>query len=117
LGDGCNLPSDEGTLVGKIAVLRAHCAAVERDPDEVAVTVLDLPVTGRDRDEVWTRVEAMRGRIAAATFAKRHHAGTFVEHRDRYARLAELGVRTVFLSPPHVGTPEDVLALGAMLSA
>jgi alkanesulfonate monooxygenase SsuD/methylene tetrahydromethanopterin reductase-like flavin-dependent oxidoreductase (luciferase family)/predicted kinase len=116
LGDGCNLPSDEATLVGKIAVLRAHCAAVGRDPDDVAITVLDLPVVGRDRDEVWARVEALRGRTAAATFARRHHAGTYAQQRERFARLTELGVRTVFLSPPHLATPEDVAELASMLS-
>jgi alkanesulfonate monooxygenase SsuD/methylene tetrahydromethanopterin reductase-like flavin-dependent oxidoreductase (luciferase family)/predicted kinase len=116
LGDACNVPSDEATLARKIEVLRAHCAEAGRDPDDVAVTVLDLPVVGRDRDEVWARVEALRGRTAAASFAQRHHAGTYAQQRARLARLAEFGVRTVFLSPPHVATPEDVLALGPMLS-
>ena len=60
----------------KIAVLRAHCADVGRDPAEVAVTVLDLPVVGRDRDDAWARVERLRGRTAAAAYARRTHAGT-----------------------------------------
>ncbi len=115
LADGCNLPSDEDKLAGKIAVLRAHCAAVGRDAGEVAVTVLDLPIVGRDRDEVWQRVETLRGRTAAATFAERRHAGTYEQQRERYRRLAGLGVRTVFVSPPHLRTPGDVLALGAMV--
>ena len=116
LADGCNLPSAEDVLAGKIGVLRRHCADVGRDPDDVAITVLDLPVVGRDRDEVWARVEALRGRTAAATFARTHHAGTYAEQRERYARLAGLGVRTVFVSPPHLATPGDVLALSALLS-
>jgi alkanesulfonate monooxygenase SsuD/methylene tetrahydromethanopterin reductase-like flavin-dependent oxidoreductase (luciferase family)/predicted kinase len=116
LADGCNLPSDEAVLAGKLAVLRRHCAAVGRDPDDVAVTVLDLPVAGRDRDEVWARVEALRGRTSATAFARTHHAATFAEQRARYARLAELGVRTVFLGPPHLTSPDDVLALAPMLS-
>ena len=115
LGDGCNVASEEKTLARKIAVLRAHCAELGRNPDDVAVTVLDLPVTGRDREEVWARIEALRGRTAAATFAQRHHAGTYDQQRERYARLADLGVRTVFLSPPHLATPEDVADLVSML--
>jgi alkanesulfonate monooxygenase SsuD/methylene tetrahydromethanopterin reductase-like flavin-dependent oxidoreductase (luciferase family) len=115
LADGCNLGTDEDVLRRKIAVLRRHCAEVARDPAEVAVTVLDLPVVGADRDEVWTRVEALRGRTAAATYARSHHAGTYVEQRERYVRLAELGVRTVFVSPPHVAGPDDVLALAPMV--
>ncbi|MCU1658577.1 MAG: hypothetical protein JWO57_3233 [Pseudonocardiales bacterium] len=114
LADGCNLPCDE-SLDRRIAVLRRHCEQVGRDPDEVAVTVLDLPVVGRDRDEVWARVEQHRGPTTAAAFARTHHAGTPVEQRERYAALAERGVSTVFLSPVHLHAPEDVLALAPML--
>jgi alkanesulfonate monooxygenase SsuD/methylene tetrahydromethanopterin reductase-like flavin-dependent oxidoreductase (luciferase family)/predicted kinase len=115
LADGCNLGTDEDALRRKIAVLHRHCAEVGRDPAQVAITVLDLPVVGADRDEVWARVEALRGRTEAATYARSHHAGTYVEQRERYARLAELGVRTVFVSPPHVAGPEDVFAMAPML--
>jgi len=73
LGDACNVPVD--AVEQKAAVLRRHCEEVGRDPAEVAVTVLDLPVVGRDRDDVWQRVERLRGRTAAAAYARRHHAG------------------------------------------
>jgi alkanesulfonate monooxygenase SsuD/methylene tetrahydromethanopterin reductase-like flavin-dependent oxidoreductase (luciferase family)/predicted kinase len=116
LADGCNLPSDEKTLDRKIAVLHRHCEKVGRDPAEVSLTVLDLPVVGGDRDEVWARVERLRGSTAAAKFAQAHHAGTHAEQRERYAALADKGVRTVFLAPGHLQTPEDVLALAPMLT-
>ncbi|NUR09663.1 MAG: LLM class flavin-dependent oxidoreductase [Nocardioidaceae bacterium] len=115
LGDACNVPSDPATLDRKVAVLRRHCEEVGRDPDEVAVTVLDLPLVGRDREDAWERVERVRGRTAAATYAKRHHAGTPAEHRERYARLADAGVRTVFAALPDLAGPEDVERLGAVL--
>jgi alkanesulfonate monooxygenase SsuD/methylene tetrahydromethanopterin reductase-like flavin-dependent oxidoreductase (luciferase family) len=92
LADGCNVRFADGTLDQKIAVLRRHCAAVGRDPDDVAVTVLDLPVVGTDRDDVWARVERLRGRTAAAAYAARHHAGTPEQHRDRYERLRDADV-------------------------
>jgi alkanesulfonate monooxygenase SsuD/methylene tetrahydromethanopterin reductase-like flavin-dependent oxidoreductase (luciferase family)/predicted kinase len=115
LGDACNLvTSDPEALRHKISVLRAHCAEVDRDPAEVEVTVLDLPVVGRDRDDVWARVERLRGRTAAATFAARRHAGTVAEHRARHAGLAELGVSTVFLSTPDLDGPDDVLDLAGL---
>ena len=114
--DACNLPSDEPVLVRKLEVLRSHCAEVGRDPAEVAVTVLDLPVVGTDRDDTWRRVERLRGRTAAAAFARRHHAGEAPSHRDRYRRLAEeLGVSTVFVGLPDLEGPEDVARLGAVL--
>ncbi len=117
LGDGCNLPSDLPTLDHKLAVLRDHCSEVGRDVDEVMVTVLDLPVIGRDRDDVWARVERLRGRTAASTYAARHHAGTSIDHVQRYEELAARGVRTVFVSPPDLATPDDVLALAPVASA
>ena len=91
-----------------------HCADVGRDPDDVAVTVLDLPVLGRDRDDVWQRVEALRGRTAAATFAARTHAGTVAAQRDRYAALADLGVSQVFVATPDLGGAQDVLDLAGL---
>ncbi len=106
--DGANLPSDEDTLIDKLAVLRRHCDEVGRDPDTVAITVLDLPVIGADREDTAARVERLRGRTPAATFAARHHAGSARDHARRYARLAELGVSTVFLSLPDLADAEDL---------
>jgi alkanesulfonate monooxygenase SsuD/methylene tetrahydromethanopterin reductase-like flavin-dependent oxidoreductase (luciferase family)/predicted kinase len=113
LGDACNVRAD--VVEQKAAVLRRHCEEVGRDPDEVAVTVLDLPVVGRDRDDVWERVERLRGRTAAATYARGHHAGTPAQHRERYLTLAEQGVSTVFVALPDLAGPEDVLAAAGML--
>ena len=116
LGDGVNVPaSDEATVKRVVAAVRDDCAAIGRDPADVAITVLDVPVVGRDRDDVWARVERLRGRTAAAAFARTHHAGTYAQQRQRYARLAELGVRTVFVALPHLHTPADVLAAAPML--
>ncbi|WP_263575306.1 LLM class flavin-dependent oxidoreductase [Nocardioides cavernae] len=111
-GDACNLrTTDEGELERLVGVLHAHCDDVGRDRSEVAVTVLDLPVVGADRDDVWARVETLRGRTPAATYAARTHAATVAGHRDRWARLAGLGVSTIFIATPDLGGPDDVLAL------
>jgi len=117
LGDGCNLPSDLPVLDRKLAVLRSHCAAAGRGPEQVRVTVLDLPVIGRDREQAGSIVEALRGRTAAADFARRHHAGTAGDHIGRYRLLAERGVRAVFVSLPDLAGPEDVLRLAPLAAA
>jgi alkanesulfonate monooxygenase SsuD/methylene tetrahydromethanopterin reductase-like flavin-dependent oxidoreductase (luciferase family)/predicted kinase len=109
--DACNLPSDVPTLERKLEVLKRHCLAAQRDPDEVAVTVLDLPVVGRDRDDTWRRVERLRGRTPAAAFAARHHAGEAGQHHERYLALAQVGVRTIFVGLPDLDGPEDVARL------
>jgi alkanesulfonate monooxygenase SsuD/methylene tetrahydromethanopterin reductase-like flavin-dependent oxidoreductase (luciferase family) len=117
LGDGCNLPADLATLDRKLAVFRQHCAAAGRDPAQAEVTVLDFPVIGRDREEAASIVEKLRGRTAAAVFARRHHAGTAAEHIGRYRLLADRGVTTVFASLPHLTDPEDVLCLAPVAAA
>jgi alkanesulfonate monooxygenase SsuD/methylene tetrahydromethanopterin reductase-like flavin-dependent oxidoreductase (luciferase family)/predicted kinase len=117
LGDGCNLPSDPATLDRKLAILRQHCQQAGRDPAEVEVTVLDIPVIGRDREHAASIVEKLRGRTAAADFAQRHHAGAADDHIGRYRLLAERGVQTVFFSLPDLAGPEDVLRLAPVAAA
>jgi alkanesulfonate monooxygenase SsuD/methylene tetrahydromethanopterin reductase-like flavin-dependent oxidoreductase (luciferase family)/predicted kinase len=114
LGDACNLPSDVERLDHRLAVLREHLDVVGRPHDELEVTVLDLPIVGADREDVWARVERHRGRTPAAAFAKRKHAGTVAQQRDRWAGLVERGVGTVFVTTPDLDGPDDVLALGGL---
>jgi alkanesulfonate monooxygenase SsuD/methylene tetrahydromethanopterin reductase-like flavin-dependent oxidoreductase (luciferase family) len=114
LGDACNLPSDPDVLSRRLTVLDRHLAAAGRTREDVAVTVLDLPVVGRDRDEAWAKVERLRGRTPAAAYARRTNAGTVDQHRARYARLRELGVSTVFVAVRGLAEPEEVLALAGL---
>jgi alkanesulfonate monooxygenase SsuD/methylene tetrahydromethanopterin reductase-like flavin-dependent oxidoreductase (luciferase family) len=117
LGDGCNLPAEAGELDRRLAVLREHCRRAGRDPAEVEVTVLDVPVIGRDREHAASIVERLRGRTTAAAFARRHHAGTPGDHIGRYRLLAEQGVTTVFVSLPDLADPDDVLRLAPVAAA
>jgi hypothetical protein len=52
-----------------------------------------------------------------AAFAQRHHAGTADEHTGRYRLLADRGVKTVFVSLPHLTDPADVLCLAPLAAA
>jgi alkanesulfonate monooxygenase SsuD/methylene tetrahydromethanopterin reductase-like flavin-dependent oxidoreductase (luciferase family)/predicted kinase len=117
LGDGCNLPADPDVLDRKLASLRSHCEQAGRDPGDLEVTVLDVPVLGRDREDVAAIVERHRGRTPAAAFARAHHAGTARDHIGRYRLLAERGVRTIFVSLPDLATPDDVLRLAPVTAA
>jgi alkanesulfonate monooxygenase SsuD/methylene tetrahydromethanopterin reductase-like flavin-dependent oxidoreductase (luciferase family) len=115
--DGCNLPSAEDRLTAKIKILREHSAAVGRDPAEVEITVLDLPVIGTDREDVGTRVERLRGRMPATEYAARHHAGTPEDHARRYRRLADLGVGTIFCALADLNSADDLSRLAPLLAA
>ena len=114
LADGINVPSDLDALGARIALARGAATKAGRDPADVAVTVLDLPVIGTDRDDTWARVERLRGRTAAAAYAKRTHAGTAADQRDRYGALADHGVDTVFMAVADLETAEDLVRLAAL---
>ena len=117
LGDGCNVPSDPAVLDRSLDTLGRHCREAGRDPREVQITVLDIPVIGRDRAHVADLVERLRGRVSAAVFARRHHAGTAADHLSRYRQLAGRGVSTVFVSLPDLTGPDDVLRLEQLAAA
>ena len=115
--DGCNLPSDQTVLPTKINILHQHCSAVGRDPSSVAITVLDLPVIGTDREDIGVRVERLRGRLPAAVYAARHHAAVAIDHARRYQELAQLGVSTIFLALPDLAGADDLARCAPLLAA
>lgn len=117
LGDGCNLPAQIELLDRKLPVLRSACELAGRDAGEVVVTVLDVPVIGRDRDHVGALVEQLRGRTSAVAYARTHHAGTTSDHIGRYRLLAERGVSTVFVSLPDLTGPDEVARLAPLANA
>jgi F420-dependent oxidoreductase-like protein len=78
--DACNLFGDPATVRHKLSVLRAHCAAVDRDPDEIEVTHF-APA------RVIAPGEPREGPGAASTD----------EHVGRYRELAEAGVQTAIV--------------------
>jgi alkanesulfonate monooxygenase SsuD/methylene tetrahydromethanopterin reductase-like flavin-dependent oxidoreductase (luciferase family)/predicted kinase len=117
LADGCNLPSALPVLERKVEVLRAHCLRAGRDPAELTITVLDLPVIGRDPDEVARLVERLRGRQTAAAYASAHHAGTIEDHIGRYRLLAERGVQTVFVALPDLSGPDEIERMQPVVEA
>lgn len=88
--------------------------ACDRAGREPRLTVLDTPVVGTDRDDVARRVERLRGRTSAAAFAARQHAGTAVQQRDRYLRLADEGVSTVFVGVADLDGPDDLERLAPL---
>jgi alkanesulfonate monooxygenase SsuD/methylene tetrahydromethanopterin reductase-like flavin-dependent oxidoreductase (luciferase family)/predicted kinase len=114
LADGVNVPADLATLDARIAAVRAAAAAAGRDPADLAVTVLDLPVVGTDRDDTWARVERLRGRAGAAAYARRTNAGTAADQRDRYGALADRGVDTVFVAVGDLESADDVARLAPL---
>jgi alkanesulfonate monooxygenase SsuD/methylene tetrahydromethanopterin reductase-like flavin-dependent oxidoreductase (luciferase family) len=97
--DACNLFGEAPTIARKVAVLRRHCAEVDRDPAAVEITQLSTVLVGRDARETATLVERIRpARVSGERFARQVSAGTAEQHAERVRGLAELGIGTVMVS-------------------
>ncbi|HEY5978814.1 MAG TPA: LLM class flavin-dependent oxidoreductase [Microlunatus sp.] len=111
LGDGCNLRVNR-QLSHKIAVFNRHREAARRPS---MITVLDLPVIGRDREDTARRVERVRGRLTARAYADRHPVGPVDLHRRRWAELVGQGVEQIFVALPDLARPSDLEVCAPLL--
>lgn len=114
--DAVNLQGPPDVVVRKRSVLDAHCAELGRDPGEIETTILDITLVGEDRRQVADLVEAHRGRAAAATYSARVNAGTVEAQVERYGRLADLGVGTVFVALPDLSGPVQIERFGHVIA-
>jgi F420-dependent oxidoreductase-like protein len=99
--DAANVFGDAETVRRKVAVLRAHCEEVGRDPAEVALTHLSTTLIGTDDTEVAALVERLRPRRrTAGEYAAAVNAGTVTDHIGQFRVLADAGVREVMVRLP-----------------
>ena len=82
--DACNLFGPPDVVAHKVAVLRAHCADVDRDPATVTVTNLSEA--------------AILGGSASAAERDADVVGTVEEHVGRYRQYAEAGVEEAIVA-------------------
>jgi F420-dependent oxidoreductase-like protein len=116
--DACNLFGEPDVVAHKVRVLRDHCAAVGRDPDEVSVSHLGTVLVGDDAAHVAAMVDATRPpRMSAERHARAVHAGTIDQHVARVARYVEAGVDNVIVSLVDVADPAALARYGAVIAA
>jgi F420-dependent oxidoreductase-like protein len=116
--DACNVMGDIDTVSRKVAVLRAHCRDVGRDPADVAVTHLSTALVGVTDSDVASAVERLRPRRQpAARYAAAVHAGTVPDHVGRFRRLADAGVSEVMVRLPDLGATAPVERMAAVIAA
>lgn len=116
LADACNLFGEPDVVARKVAVLRAHCADVGRDPADVSVSHLGTVLVGDDAAHVGTLVEATRPRrVGAERHARNVHAGTVDQHVARVARYVDAGVDHVIVSLVDVADLGAVERYGAVI--
>jgi F420-dependent oxidoreductase-like protein len=98
--DACNLVGDVDTVRHKLAVLREHCAAEERDPSTIEVTHL-----------------APARVVASAGEREGQGAATVEEHVGRYRELAEAGVETAIVGLSDAEGAGSVSRFGEVIAA
>lgn len=99
--DAANVMGDAPTVRRKRDVLRAHCAAVGRDPGQVELTHLSTTLIGVDDRQLAGLVERLRPRQQdPAQYAAAVNAGTVDDHIGRFRQLAEAGVQEVMIRLP-----------------
>jgi len=101
--DACNLFGSPADVTRRVGVLRAHCAAVERDPATVTITNLsEAAILG-----------------GSPTAAERYAdvVGTVEEQIGRYRSYAEAGVQEAIVALHLDGTPAQIEAFAPVIAA
>jgi F420-dependent oxidoreductase-like protein len=98
--DACNVFGGPETVRRKLAVLREHCAAEDRDPAEIEITQL-----------------APARVVASAETRDGAGAATVEEHIGRYRELAEAGVQTAIVGLSDAGGAASVGRFAEVVAA
>ncbi len=110
--DLCNITGDAATIAHKVGVLRDHCAAIGRDPSEVAVSRLSTLVLTASEEETVTTKDFLRQVTGEEPTGS--DVGTADELVARVEELAAAGVEYFVFNVP-TGTPDTVRRLGEVL--
>ena len=116
--DAANVLGSVETVRRKAAVLRAHCEAVGRDPQEVELTHLSTALVGADDQQVSELVSRPRPRNTdPARYAAAVHAGTAADHIGRFRQLAEAGVTEVMIRLVDLTDPAPLDRMAKVIAA
>jgi alkanesulfonate monooxygenase SsuD/methylene tetrahydromethanopterin reductase-like flavin-dependent oxidoreductase (luciferase family) len=116
--DAANVLGSVDTVRRKAAMLRAHCEAVGRDPQEVELTHLSTALVGADDQQVSELVGRLRPRNTdPARYAAAVHAGTAADHIGRFRQLAEAGVTEVMIRLANLTDPAQLDRMAKVIAA
>ena len=116
--DACNLFGDAATVRHKLAVLKGHCDAVGRGPEDLEVTHLSTVLAAEDHASLEGAVERLRpSSVAPEAYAAGVNAGTVEEHVGRFRELAQAGVDTAIVNMPDMHEPEALPRFAQVITA
>jgi len=116
--NACNLFGDASTVRHKVDVLRGHCEAEARSPDDIEVTNLTTALTAPSHDALDRACARLRPDGADVDrWLARVGAAVVEDQIARYALYAQAGVQTAIVNLPGAPDAEDVAAFGPLISA
>jgi alkanesulfonate monooxygenase SsuD/methylene tetrahydromethanopterin reductase-like flavin-dependent oxidoreductase (luciferase family) len=115
--DAVNVIGNGDVVRRKRRVVVEHRERVGRDPEDVALTTLEVVLVGEDRRHVNELVEAHRGRTRAADFRQRSAVGTTDELITHFEEVSADGVRTVFVTMPDLVDNRPLERFGPIIEA
>ena len=116
--DMSNVFGDAANVRHKAAVLRAHCADLGRDPDQVVVTHLGTALVGEDDRHLSELVERLRPRRQnPAQYAASINSGTVSDQVGRLSGLAEAGAAELIVRLPNLADAGAVARMGKVIAA
>jgi F420-dependent oxidoreductase-like protein len=113
--DMCNVHGGPETLRQKLEVLRGHCDAVGRDPEEITTTRLGTLMLAGDADEAARTREFVVG-MAGDGFGEQFTIGTADEVVQQVEQLVATGIDCLIFNMP-LTDPETVERAGKLLTA
>ena len=113
-----NLMGTPDVIAHKLDVLRAHCADVGRDPEEIEVTVLATALTANSATELDAKLDAIAGaRGDKDALSGTLGAGLVEDQIRRLSAYADVGVDTIILGPVDATNPDDLEPYRALVEA
>jgi alkanesulfonate monooxygenase SsuD/methylene tetrahydromethanopterin reductase-like flavin-dependent oxidoreductase (luciferase family)/predicted kinase len=104
LADACNLFGELPVIAKKVAVLRSHCVAVDRDPETVEVTHLSTAIVADTPGSLSRKVDGLN---MPEKMLKAQHPGTITDHVQRVLAFRAAGVQHSIISMPGI-TVDDI---------
>ena len=116
--NACNLFGDPETVKGKVEALHQHCAAVNRDPNEINVTHLLTTLAASDTKSLRATIEMLRsGNTTAEQYAERSNAGTVEDLIELFSAYSSAGADHSIVALPDVALERSIETFGEIIAS
>jgi F420-dependent oxidoreductase-like protein len=115
--NAANIFGNPERVAHKVAVLQQHCAAVERDPDEIEVSHLVTVMAAESAQHLNSRMDALRPQnMTREEFARRNNAGIADDLIGLFAGYGSAGATHSIISIPDPHIEGSIEAFGRIIA-